>query len=708
MTIASIPSSRSIVRTPRLRVLFDEAHSQAWSVRPEVAATMQPQHPADASYAIAASYLADRDVAVSVLTDGHLDDDVLSSCDVLVIAHPSDAKWEATVGVGSPLYTAAELAALDAFVRRGGGLLVLAETEQSKYGTNITAYLAQHGVIVLDATVQDYTANRDGNPTWVKAQPTFVHPITRDVADVTFYRSGIVSFTGDTQDKLLLRTAASSTHPHAGLFGAISVDEGRLAVFGDSDLFGDDCIEVGDHLRLWHQLIVWLGLPSITSQELPVRSPVQDTPEWNNLHAAVSVLRAMQNADGSLQADVDPEHAARAVAAVQHAITAIAGHFEHERDYLDAVCADLELWRSEGFGKPNFSASLALFRPELQRQDGIEHLVVFPMYTPNGSSDTRFEALLVRVPWPSWLAALEQTEFNNKGFVPVHMLAWTAGYDSECAVLFPETVSIAGKASDAPNTWGAILCDREATRFQRVTGATVAATKLDLPVDGQALLADLPTIRDTFVLWDIIHDRVHMHGELPFDPFMVRKRLPFWMYALEELRCDVTTFCTAVELREQFPFAQNVMYAVILDRMLRFPVTGSRVRNYDGLGGQILFGFLHQRGVVVWRDNTLEIDWNALPAAMEELRLAIEDLYRQGISSSRVRYWLAAHDLVSSVVSPNLASRWVAGSRPEISEDDTKAWIDNVLNDEFPLNQFFLSLQRMIAPVLEASARAAA
>ena len=30
-------------------------------------------------------------------------------------------------------------------------------------------------------------------------------------------------------------------------------------------------------------------------------------------------------------------------------------------------------------------------------------LVLFPLYTPNASSDTRFEALLMRSPWPDWL-----------------------------------------------------------------------------------------------------------------------------------------------------------------------------------------------------------------------------------------------------------------------------------------------------------------
>ena len=77
------------------------------------------------------------------------------------------------------------------------------------------------------------------------------------------------------------------------------------------------------------------------------------------------------------------------------------------------------------------------------------------------------------------------------------------------------------------------------------------------------------------MLWDLIHDRTHSHGDLPFDPFMIRQRLPYWMYSLEELRCDLTTFGEAVELeREGFAFARNVQYAILFDRLLRFPITG--------------------------------------------------------------------------------------------------------------------------------------
>ena len=68
------------------------------------------------------------------------------------------------------------------------------------------------------------------------------------------------------------------------------------------------------------------------------------------------------------------------------------------------------------------------------------------------------------------------------------------------------------------------------------------------------------------------------------------------MYSLEELRCDLTAFGEAVELeREGFAFARHVQYAILFDRLFRFPITGSRVRNYDGLGGQLLFAYLHRR-----------------------------------------------------------------------------------------------------------------
>ncbi len=52
---------------------------------------------------------------------------------------------------------------------RGGGLVVLGETEQDKYGNNLNELLARFGVEIENATVQDYEHHRGDAPSWVLA-----------------------------------------------------------------------------------------------------------------------------------------------------------------------------------------------------------------------------------------------------------------------------------------------------------------------------------------------------------------------------------------------------------------------------------------------------------------------------------------------------------------------------------------------------------
>ena len=49
-------------------------------------------------------------------------------------------------------------------------------------------------------------------------------------------------------------------------------------------------------------------------------------------------------------------------------------------------------------------------------------------------------------------------------------------------------------------------------------------------------------------MWDLIHDRTHMRGDLPFDPFMIKQRMPYFLYSLEELRCDLTAYRECVRI----------------------------------------------------------------------------------------------------------------------------------------------------------------
>ncbi|WP_288785957.1 DUF6421 family protein [uncultured Microbacterium sp.] len=427
-------------------------------------------------------------------------------------------------------------------------------------------------------------------------------------------------------------------------------------------------------------------------------------PAWLALKTAATSLHDLQAQDGSIPDGGDHERARALVATITAAIGALAPLFPHDEAYLAASVVDFDRWADGGFGVPDFLDSLVAFQPQQHRVDGLAHLVVFPMYTQNGSRNRFVEAVLCEVIWPKLIADIEQT-YTNGLFVSLRLIDFTPGYDTNSAVLFPETVAI----REIPAfTWGAIFQDREAARFRRVVGAAAEVTKLDVPEGTARLLADQHLAEETFVMWDLIHDRSHMRGDLPFDPFMIKQRMPYFLYSLEELRCDLTAFRACVTLGERTDAvgdrARLVQEAIIFDRIFRFAITGSRVRNYDGLGGQLLFAWLHQRGVLHWTDTQLAFDWNEVPAAVLALSDAIDRLYWESIDRPKVAHWLAAYDLVASVLTPHPASQWARGLPDEVLAGAPKGYTDAVLDDEFPLSMFFEALDKKMQGVIASTA----
>jgi Family of unknown function (DUF6421) len=686
----------------RARVLFDESHSEAWTTRPDEAARMQPAHPEDSSYARAAAALSAHDFTVTPNVDRPLTE-ALSEADVLVIAHPSDPRWESTTtNGGSPRLSDDELDAIDEFVRGGGGLIVLGETEQDKYGNNLNDLLARFGVRVENDTVQDYEHHHNA-PSWVLAEldrgqngDSDVDLLAR-VHRACFYRAGTLALTNGA--RVIARTSDTASPPAAPLAAITRHGDGHVAVLADSDLFGDDCIGELDHEALWLNLVYWAAQPSFRGVDTLPDSPAKSDPAWSELKQAVEELRAMAEPDGS----IDPskhdttraEHLTRTIA---DAAQRLAPRFPHQDDYIRALGDDLRAWASASFAKPDFMRSTEAFRPEQDRRDGIEHLAVFPMYKQNASRDTCFEALIVRTPWPEFVAELERMRYDNAKYVPVTFVDYTSGYDSECAVLFPETFSTAERP---PSNFGAIFCDREAERLRRVAGSAAEILRLNLPPDAACLLVSPELSRNAYIVWDLIHDRTHMRGDLPFDPFMIRQRSPYWMYSLEELRCDLTAFGESARLeREGHPSARHVQYAILFDRLFRFPVTGTRVRNYDGLGGQLLFAFLHREGYLHWTDNRLSIEWERVADGVAKLRERVQDLYHSGIDRSKVSQWIAAHDFVASYVPPAEGSRWAKETRDLPEVEEPKQLVDLVKDDEFQLSLFYTSLKPKLEPVL--------
>ena len=166
-----------------------------------------------------------------------------------MIAHPSDARWERTTGIGSPQFSGTELDAIEAFVRGGGGLIVLGETEQDKYGNNLNELLARFGLRLRNDTVQDYE-HCDGAPDldpWRaarrRARQRWRPAGRRERA--CFYRATTIATSNGA--RILARTHRSASVPGAPLIVASEHGDGRVVVLADSDLFGDDCIDEFDH-----------------------------------------------------------------------------------------------------------------------------------------------------------------------------------------------------------------------------------------------------------------------------------------------------------------------------------------------------------------------------------------------------------------------------------------------------------------------------
>jgi hypothetical protein len=432
--------------------------------------------------------------------------------------------------------------------------------------------------------------------------------------------------------------------------------------------------------------------------------------EWTDIKNASAALSMHQEPDGSIPKVSAHKSCKTAATTISQSLRSLSKIITHDEAYLLACADDFDKWANEGFKVPDFYNSLELFHPEKHRVNGTAHVVVFPMYTQNGSTERLVEAVLLEVIWPDFIAKLEEETYTNPAFVPIRFIEFTSGYQTNSAVLFPESVSVIKRDNELPKfTWGGIFADREAARFRKVVKELSQITNLDIPDELNELLNDQDITEKTYVMWDLIHDRAHMRGDLPFDPFMIKQRMPFFLYGIEELRCDLTAFRECVKLSkdsdapaEVQKHAKLVQYAILFDRIFRFTLSGNRTRNYDAVAGQLLFAYLHQRRVINWTDTALSINWDEMADAVVQLSDDINELYWKSIDRPKVVHWLATYDLISSTLAPHPASKWANKDLPLLN-GTKKELTDAVLDDEFPLSMFYEALTKKALPVIEST-----
>ena len=133
-----------------IRALFDEYHSESWSV-----SRRRRGHRINSSYQAAAEALAAQVFLIQRNAEQPLSPAVLKATDILVLLHPCDSKWERTTSSNSPRLSDEEIADVLAFMRGGGGLLVDFGIRIRQGRSNLNELLAPLGLQMENSTVID-------------------------------------------------------------------------------------------------------------------------------------------------------------------------------------------------------------------------------------------------------------------------------------------------------------------------------------------------------------------------------------------------------------------------------------------------------------------------------------------------------------------------------------------------------------------------
>ncbi|MEH0542145.1 DUF6421 family protein [Streptomyces sp. B21-105] len=233
-----------------------------------------------------------------------------------------------------------------------------------------------------------------------------------------------------------------------------------------------------------------------------------------------------------------------------------------------------------------------------------------------------------------------------------HLRGLHLGYDTNSAVLFPETIAV----REAPErfSWGGIFCDREGRPLPPRDGRRRRHLAWSCPRDVAEMVHDQKRCEEAFVLWDM-GPRPHPTAMATcLRPFMIKQASRSGMYGLEELRCDLTAFKEAVKLQaDGVPKARDVQYAVLFDRMFRFPVTGERVRNYEASAASCSSPTCTSTGSSAGPTTGCTSTGSAprrSPTSCARDRDAVPRRHRP---APKLVHWFAGYELVSTYLAPH-------------------------------------------------------
>jgi hypothetical protein len=221
-----------LVRSGIRYVVFEEAHLSLYTIGSNLAAYYPP-----GGYAEFANYLIANGYIVSTINPGTtIDLNVLAPLDVLVIVAPQNS------------YSVSEIDAIEAWVKGGGGLLLI--TDWDDFGLQASTIAARFGIAQRFDGICDYDENTGShNSPYYDGENLLVHPVTAGVARIEMCNGdGITSAPADEIPLIVTDSDGTATWyrypspPALGVSVMSALDggtagSGRLIIITDSNVW---------------------------------------------------------------------------------------------------------------------------------------------------------------------------------------------------------------------------------------------------------------------------------------------------------------------------------------------------------------------------------------------------------------------------------------------------------------------------------------
>lgn len=252
------------------RVVIDELHSRDWSSSLAPLDTESFGRSTVYNYTLLVRFLGQY-FDVRVNDDAPYGDATLADVDVLVLKTAT-----------SP-FAAAEIEAIERFVRRGGGLFVIGDhTDLLGMSTNLNAVASR-----FEMRFQPDACNRleDGQAHSWTPLPWEMHPITAGLERLDFMTSCTLDVPSDAQRLLVVRNTFSDALDYSSpsFFGDVApdmddplgvhlvaaareIDQGRVVLFGDSTVFSSFGLTLGGRAEFLLRTVDWLDRSSAPSR----------------------------------------------------------------------------------------------------------------------------------------------------------------------------------------------------------------------------------------------------------------------------------------------------------------------------------------------------------------------------------------------------------------------------------------------------------